>query len=320
MKQFLSVGDVPNVQQLIDRAIRLKTVLQREDPYGEDKFGTDKSLINLFFNPSLRTRLSTERAGRLAGFDVTTMDAGGGWKIEFEDGSVMNGDTAEHVREAAGVLSQYCDILAVRSFPSLTDRDADYADHVIQSFVKYASVPVISLESATRHPLQSLADCITISELGARPRPKVVLTWAPHPRRLPQAVANSFAEWMTAWDKVDLTIANPEGFDLAPEFTAGAHVVHDQAQALRDADFVYAKNWSAYEDYGKTGDHPDWQLTPERMAVTNNAYFMHCLPVRRNVVVADAILDGNRSLVLQQADNRTWAAAAVLEEITNELP
>lgn len=310
MKQFLSAQDIPSIPEMIDLAAKIKL-----NPEVYDYDGEGKTLINLFFNPSLRTRLSTEKAGRVLGMHVTTMDAGGGWKIEFEDGAIMNMDTAEHIREAAGVLSQYANILAVRSFPTLTDREADYADEIIKAFVAHATVPVVSLESATRHPLQSLADCLTIREQSPRPRPKVVLTWAPHPRRLPQAVANSFAEWMRAWDEVELVIANPPGMDLAPEFTVGTPVIHDQDQALEGADFVYAKNWSAYEDYGKTHNAPNWQITEAKMALTNNGKFMHCLPVRRNVVVADEILDGPRSLVLEQANNRTWAAAAVLKSM-----
>ena len=323
MQHFTSAPDQSTIRHLIERARDYKA-----DPFPADQPGKHRTLINLFFNPSLRTRLSTEKAGYQLGFQVITMDMAGGWKLEFEDGAVMNLDRAEHVREAAGVLSQYCDVLAVRSFPGLEDRDADYEDRIITAFKTYASVPVVSLESAIRHPLQSLADCVTIVEnslhlrdasaspaLSRDARPKVVLTWAPHPRRLPQAVANSFAEWMVKWGEVDLTIANPEGFNLAPEFTAGARVLHDQAEALRGADFVYAKNWSSYEDYGSTAELPDWQVTEDRMALTNNAYFMHCLPVRRNVVVSDGVLDGGRSLVLQQANNRTWAAQAALEFI-----
>ncbi|MEM9835351.1 MAG: acetylornithine carbamoyltransferase [Bacteroidota bacterium] len=313
MQQFLSARDVDSIPELIELAQQIKANPRRYAYEGERK-----TLINLFFNPSLRTRLSTEKAGRTLGFHVTTMDAGGGWKIEFEDGATMNLDTAEHIREAAGVLSQYADILAVRSFPSLTDRAADYEDRIIKAFVQHASVPVVSLESATRHPLQSLADCITIKEQSPRPRPKVVLTWAPHPRKLPQAVANSFAEWMWHWGEVDLVIANPKGMDLAPEFTRDLTIMNDQAEALRNADFVYAKNWSSYFDYGATVDAPDWQITAEKMALTNNGKFMHCLPVRRNVVVADAVLDGQHSLVLEQANNRTWAAAAVLKTILGD--
>lgn len=308
MTQFLSAQDVQSIPELIELALQIKAHPRRYAHEGERK-----ALINLFFNPSLRTRLSTEKAGRTLGMDVTTMDAGGGWKIEFAEGVVMDGDTAEHIREAAGVLSQYADVLAVRSFPSLTDRDEDYAEGIMKSFVQYASVPVMSLESATRHPLQSLADCITITEQSPRPRPKVVLTWAPHPRKLPQAVANSFAEWMRAWGEVDFVIANPVGMDLAPEFTRDIRVYNSQEEAFAGADFVYAKNWSSYFDYGATLDAPDWQITAEKMALTNNGKFMHCLPVRRNVVVADEVLNGNNSVVLEQANNRTWAAAAVLK-------
>lgn len=308
MKSFLSVADVPDINQLIARARAHKA-----DPFAHQQVGRQKMVINLFFNSSLRTRISTEKAARQLGADVITYDASGGWGIEFEDGAVMNLNTAEHVREAAGVLSQYCDVLCVRSFPSLTDKEADTKDHIIKAFVRYASVPVVSLESATRHPLQSLADCVTIAEQRSAARPKVVLTWAPHPRKLPQCVANSFAEWMLAWGEVDLTIANPEGFNLAPAFAPPEIVTHDQREAFAGADFIYAKNWSAYDDYGATADLPDWIVDAEKMALTNNAGFMHCLPVRRNVVVADAVLNSDRSLVLEQANNRTWAAQAVLE-------
>lgn len=310
MKQFLSVGDVKDVGELVARALYLKN-----NPTALSKDGKGRTLINLFFNPSLRTRISTEKAGKKLLMDVITMDAGGGWKIEFEDGRVMNGDTAEHIREAAGVLSQYADVLAVRSFPGLEDRQADYEDRVMESFRRFASVPLMSLESATRHPLQSLADAITIQENSPRPKPKVVLTWAPHPRRLPQAVANSFSEWMLAWGEVEFVIANPEGMNLAPEFTRGATILHDQDQALEGADFVYAKNWSSYQDYGKIHEAPNWQITAQKMGLTQQAKFMHCLPVRRNVVVADEVLDGANSLVLQQANNRTWAAAIVLQHL-----
>ena len=306
--QFLSVSDAPSINHLIERARAHKA-----NPFGERELGHQKMVINLFFNSSLRTRMSTEKAARQLGCDVITYDASGGWGIEFEDGAVMNLNTAEHVREAAGVLSQYCDVLCVRSFPSLTDKEADANDHIIKAFVRHATVPVVSLESATRHPLQSLADCVTIAEQRKVPRPKVVLTWAPHPRKLPQCVANSFAEWMLAWGEVDLTIANPEGFDLAPAYAPKNLISHDQREAFAGADFIYAKNWSAYEDYGATADLPDWIIDEEKMALTNNARFMHCLPVRRNVVVSDGVLDSDRSLVLEQANNRTWAAQAVLE-------
>lgn len=310
MKHFTSVHDVDDVRGLVDLARACK-----QAPRADEQLGRGRTLINLFFNPSLRTRLSTEIAGRNLGLEVITMDAAGGWKIEFTDGTVMNADTAEHIREAAGVMSQYADILAVRSFPGLHDREADYADAVLRAFVHHASVPVVSLESAVRHPLQSLADCLTIAEHQRVERPKVVLTWAPHPRSLPQAVPNSFAEWMLAGG-VDLVIAHPQGYDLHKRFTAGATITNNQDEALRGADFVYAKNWSSYQHYGRRlGDFPDWTITPEKMALTNDGYFMHCLPVRRNVVVADAVLDGPRSLVLQQAKNRVFAAQAVLKTI-----
>ena len=308
MQHFLSAPDAATIAQLLDRAAYFKG-----HPFPEEQPGRQKTLINLFFNPSLRTRLSTEKAGLQLGFQVITMDMAGGWKLEFEDGVVMDMDRAEHVREAAGVLSQYCDVLAVRSFPGLENREEDYEERIIQAFVKYATVPVVSLESATRHPLQSLADCLTIQEHTPAHRPKVVLTWAPHPRRLPQAVPNSFAEWMLAWGAVDLTVVQPPGFELAEEFTAGAQVKTNQEEALRGADFVYAKNWSAYADYGTTVDLPGWIIDEQKMALTNKAYFMHCLPVRRNVVVSDGVLNSDRSLVLKQANNRTWAAAAALE-------
>lgn len=307
MNQFLSVADVPDINALLDLA-----AVHKADPFGSAHLGRQKMVINLFFNSSLRTRMSTEKAARQLGADVITYDASGGWGIEFEDGTVMNGNTAEHVREAAGVLSQYCDVLCVRSFPSLEDRDADYEDRVIKSFVRYATVPVVSLESATRHPLQSLTDCLTIREHRTTARPKVVLTWAPHPRRLPQCVSNSFAEWMLAWGEVDLTIACPEDFNLAPAFAPASIVTHDQEAAFAGADFIYAKNWSSYQNYGATADLPDWIVDERKMGLTNNAYFMHCLPVRRNVVVADGVLNSDRSLVLEQANNRTWAAQAVL--------
>lgn len=310
MTQFLSAQDAPSINELIDSAAAHKA-----DPFGS-QVGHQKMVINLFFNSSLRTRMSTEKAARQLGADVITYDASGGWGIEFEDGAVMNLNTAEHVKEAAGVLSQYCDVLCVRSFPSLTDRDADYQDRIIKAFVKYASVPVVSLESATRHPLQSLTDCLTIREHRKTKRPKVVLTWAPHPRKLPQCVSNSFAEWMQAWGEVDLTIANPPGLDLAPAFAPKNTICHDQREAFAGADFIYAKNWSAYDDYGATpAGHDDWMIDEEKMGLTNDAHFMHCLPVRRNVVVSDGVIDSPNSLVLQQANNRTWAAQAVLARL-----
>ncbi len=308
MRHFTSVNDVADVKALVALARELKA-----SPNAHREAGRHRTLGLLFFNPSLRTRLSTQKAAMNLGMDVMVMNLNqDGWSIEMEDGTVMNGSTQEHIKEAAGVVSQYCDIIGLRTFPSLTDQEADYSDRVLRKFMAHATVPIVSLESAIRHPLQSLADLITIEEHKTKPRPKVVLSWAPHPRALPQAVANSFAEWMRVAD-VDFVITNPEGFDLAPEFTAGIPVMHDQRVALQGADFVYVKNWSSFSDYGRIGQGLDhWTMTPEKMALTDNGRFMHCLPVRRNVVVADAVIDSPASLVLEQANNRTYAAQAVL--------
>jgi N-succinyl-L-ornithine transcarbamylase len=271
-------------------------------------------------NPSLRTRLSTWKAARLLGMDVMIMNfSSEGWQLEFENGTVMDGGTQEHVEEAAGVLSQYCDVIGVRTFAGLLDREADYNELQLNAFIEYASVPIVSLESATLHPLQSLADLISIEELRTKKTPKVALTWAPHPKALPQAVANSFVEWMQE-TAVELVIANPPGFDLSTGFTSGLHVTHDQDEALEGADFVYVKNWSSYDDYGTTtNEFNDWTITTEKMELTNVAKCMHCLPVRRNVVIADAVLDGSNSIVMQQAANRVTAAQIVLKKIIEAL-
>jgi len=247
------------------------------------------------------------------------MDVGrDGWQLEFSDGVIMNGDKAEHVREAAQVVSQYCDVVGLRTFSALKDRDDDYSEPILSAFIKYATVPVLSLESAIRHPLQSLTDLITIEEHVTIPKPKIVLSWAPHPRALPQAVANSFAEWTRAAGH-EITIACPEGFELSEEFSKGHQVTHDQDAALANADVVYTKNWSSYKDYGVIAKgHDDWQITAAKMALTNEAKFMHCLPVRRNVVVSDAVIDSANSLVFAQADNRTWAAKAVLQSLLHD--
>ena len=274
----------------------------------------------LFFNPSLRTRLSTEKAAKLLGMEVLMMNVGtDGWALEFEDGAVMNGNKAEHIKEAAGVLSQYCDIIAVRAFPQLADRAKDEEELVMNSFKKYASVPIINLESATRHPLQGLTDALTILELKKVQRPKVVLTWAPHPRALPQSVPNSFVEFMQQCD-VDLVITNPEGYDLNPAVVKDTTVIHDQSEALKGADFVYVKNWSSYKQYGKIlSTDPSWTFSEEKLKLTNDAKVMHCLPVRRNIVIDDAVLDGENSVVIQQAGNRTFAAQAVLKRLLETL-
>ncbi|MEM9992128.1 MAG: N-acetylornithine carbamoyltransferase [Bacteroidota bacterium] len=311
MKNFTAVHDVNSIQDLVNKAKAMKS-----EPLKYHNFGAGKTVVLLFFNPSLRTRLSTEKAAYNLGMSVMTMNATQGWKLEFEEQVVMNADKAEHIKEAAQVISQYADVIGMRSFPSLTDQAKDYQDELLNKLIRYASVPVLSLESAIRHPLQSLTDALTISEYLPAHRPKVVLTWSPHPRQLPQAVANSFAEWMTNWGAVDLTIVQPEGFELKSSFTQGATIVHDQKFAFEGADFVYAKNWSSYVHYGATPKQDlDWMITPDKMSWTNNGKFMHCLPVRRNVVVSDAVLDSAASLAIQQANNRTYAAQAVLHEL-----
>lgn len=311
MQHFLSVKDAIDVQALVKEAL-----LYKKTPYADKHIGKNRTMGLLFFNSSLRTRLSTQRAAQNLGLELIVMNVGqDGWGLEFEDGAIMDGNKAEHIREAAPVVGQYCDIVGIRSFPGLVDREEDYSEKVLNQFVKHTGRPIVSLESATRHPLQSLTDLITIEELKTKPRPKVVLTWAPHVKALPQAVPNSFAEWMNAAD-VDFVITHPEGYELAPEFAGNAKVTHNQEEAFKDADFIYAKNWSSYNDYGKIlSQDPSWKITTEKMALTNNAKFMHCLPVRRNIVVDDAVLDSPNSVVIQQAGNRVWAAQVVLKQI-----
>lgn len=310
MKHFTGIHDVTDLPQLVALAQSIKA-----NPWQFSNLGQHKTLVLLFFNPSLRTRLSTEKAALQLGMQVMSMNADQGWVLEFKEGAVMNGGSAEHIKEAAAVISQYADIIGVRSFPGLTDREQDYQDAVIRAFTRYARVPVISLESAIRHPLQSLADVLTIESFKKQPRPKVVLSWAPHVRALPQAVPNSFVEWMRAAD-VELVVTHPPGYELAESFMGDVAVEYNQTAAFAGADFVYAKNWSSYQDYGKIlNQDPAWMITPEKMALTNAAYFMHCLPVRRNVVVADAVLDGPQSIVIEQANNRTFAAQAVLKTL-----
>lgn len=311
MRNFTSVKDVDDLHAWVKLAMELK-----KDPFAHKALGTNKTLGLLFLNPSLRTRLSTQKAAMNLGMNVMVMNLNNeGWSIELEDGTIMNQGTQEHIKEAAGVISQYCDIIGIRTFPGLKNREEDYSEKVLNKFIKSALVPVVSLESSTLHPLQSFADVITIEEQKKTARPKVVLSWAPHPRPLPQAVPNSFVEWMKVAD-VDLVIANPEGFDLAPEFTEGVTVLHNQDEALKDADFVYAKNWSSYENYGQTAVHlKDWTISGSKMELTNQGKFMHCLPVRRNIVVNDEVLDSDASIVLEQANNRTYAAQTVLYQM-----
>jgi N-succinyl-L-ornithine transcarbamylase len=315
MKLFSSVHDVTDINALAKEALELKST-----PHAHANLGKNKTMALIFLNPSLRTRMSTQKAAMNLGMNVMVLNMDKeGWALELQDGAVMNGTTVEHIREAAAVMGEYADIIGVRSFPGLKDRELDYSEDIFNKFVKYCGVPVVSLESATRHPLQSLADLVTIEELKTKARPKVVLTWAPHVKALPQAVPNSFAEWMCKAD-VDFTIAHPVGYELNPDFTHGATITHNQDEALKDADFIYVKNWSAYEPYGKvTGGYDDWMLTNQKVKVTNDAKVMHCLPVRRNVELSDEILDGPNSVVVHEAGNRVWAAQAVLKRMLESL-
>lgn len=319
MKQFISVHDVPDINALVNKAL-----LHKSEPLKNKSLGANKRIGCLFLNPSMRTRLSTQIAAQNLGMDVIVFNVGSeGWALEFEEEAIMSGSTVEHVKDAAPIMGKYFDILAIRTFPSLKNRDDDYSELFIKQFVKYAGIPVVSLESATLHPLQSLTDVLTITEEIRKikvksKKPKIVLTWAPHVKPLPQCVANSFSQWINAWGEADFVITHPEDYELSKEFTNGATITTDQDEALKDADFVYVKNWSTYTDYGKIYcNDPEWMLTNEKLSLTNNAKVMHCLPVRRNVELSDEILDGPNSLVTQQAANRVWAAQAVLSEILN---
>jgi N-succinyl-L-ornithine transcarbamylase len=318
LKQFISVNDVNNIDALVAKALAYKA-----NPFADKTLGTNKRIGCLFLNPSMRTRLSTQIAAQNLGMDCIVFNVGSeGWALEFEEEAIMSGTTVEHVKDAAPIFGKYFDILAIRTFPSLKNREDDYSELYIKQIIKYAGIPVVSLESSTLHPLQSLTDIITITETFKEKRkPKIVLTWAPHVKALPQCVANSFAQWINAWGKADFVITHPEDYELKEEFTKGATISLNQEEALKDADFVYVKNWSTYTDYGKiyTND-PKWQLKKKRWSLTNNAKVMHCLPVRRNVELSDAILDGKMSIVTQQASNRVWAAQAVLSEILAPIP
>ena len=320
MKQFISVKDVTNINALVEMALTYK-----QQPLLDKNLGAHKRIGLLFFNPSLRTRLSTQVAAQNLGMEPILFNVDKeGWALEFSEGAIMNGNTVEHIKDAAPILGNYFDILCIRTFPGLQDQSADYSEKIINQFIKYAGIPVVSLESATLHPLQSLTDIITIQEsmnlsgTFKTKKPKVVLTWAPHIKPIPQCVANSFSEWVNAWGEADFVITHPEGYDLSTEYTNGASITHDQQAALKEADFVYVKNWSSYQDYGKVlCTDANWMLTPEKLAVSNDAKIMHCLPVRRNVELSDAILDSANSLVTKEASNRVWAAQAVLSEILN---
>ena len=311
MRKYVTINDIKNIEHTVQEAIQLKN-----NPYQFENLGKYKTLVMLFFNASLRTRLSTEKAAKSLGMDVMVLNINDCWNLEYDNGTIMNLAKAEHIKEAANVISQYGDIIAIRAFPTLTNKEKDETEQVLHSFVKYASVPIVNMESATVHPLQALADAITISELKTTSRPKVVLTWAPHPKALPHAVANSFIKIMKEID-VDLLIAHPKHYELNSNITQDVPISYNQEEALKDADFVYAKNWSNYHDYGKiVSVDENWMLTNEKLG---NAKFMHCLPVRRNVVVEDAVLDGENSLVIEQANNRTYAAQIVLKNILKTL-
>jgi N-succinyl-L-ornithine transcarbamylase len=312
MKKYTHINDIDDINSWIEAAKEIK-----RNPFKDIELGKNKTVGLLFFNSSLRTRLSTQKAALNLGMNPIVMNiSGDAWGIEFADGTVMDGDTAEHIKEAAAVVSQYCDIIAVRAFPSLTDKVKDESEHVLESFVKFASVPVISMESATGHPLQGLTDAITVSENSKKKKPKVVLSWAPHIKALPHAVGNSFVQAMQKMD-VEFVITNPEGYNLSPEITKHTPIYHNQEEAFKDADFVYTKNWSSYESYGKVlNTYPNWMITKDKIG---DAKFMHCLPVRRNVVVEDAVLDSDNSLVVKQANNRTFAAQLVLKKILENL-
>ena len=329
MKQFISVNDVNDINALAAKALAYKA-----DPFIHRTLGADKRMGLLFLNPSLRTRLSTQVAAGNLGMEAIVFNVDKeGWALEFEEGAIMSGNTVEHIKDAAPILGNYFDILCIRTFPSLKNREEDYSELYISQFIKYCGVPVISLESSTLHPLQSLTDIITIKEYlhqqleTANRKPKIVLTWAPHVKPLPQCVANSFAQWINAWKDltpalskgegaIDFVITHPEDYELNESFTKGATITHNQDEALKDADFVYVKNWSTYNDYGKIYENdPKWMLTNEKIQLTNNAKVMHCLPVRRNVELSDEVLDSANSIVTQQASNRVWAAQAVIAEI-----
>ena len=322
MQNFISVNDVTDINALVAKALAFKAT-----PFSAKQIGANKKIGLVFLNPSLRTRLSTQIAASNLGMEAIVFNVDKeGWAMEFEDGAIMSGNTVEHVKDAAPIMGNYFDILCIRTFPSLKNREDDYSELVINSFIQYAGVPLISLESATLHPLQSLTDIITIREslnnsssLVGR-KPKVVLTWAPHVKPLPQCVANSFAQWINAWDEADFVITHPEDYELSTDYTQNATITHNQDEALKDADFIYVKNWSTYNDYGKIySNDPVWMLTEDKLKNTNNAKVMHCLPVRRNVELSDEVLDSSNSIVTQQAANRVWAAQAVLSEILETL-
>ncbi|WP_301748288.1 acetylornithine carbamoyltransferase [uncultured Duncaniella sp.] len=317
MKKFTNVSDIGPLDIAVREALEIKS-----DKFGFTQLGRNKTLLMIFFNSSLRTRLSTQKAAMNLGMNVMVLDVNqGAWKLETERGVVMDGDKAEHLLEAIPVMGSYCDMIGVRSFAGLKDKAEDYEERVINQFIEYSGRPVFSMEAATRHPLQSFADLITIEEFKTKKRPKVVMTWAPHPRPLPQAVPNSFAECMNATD-YEFVITHPHGYELAPEFVGNAYVEYDQCKALEGADFVYAKNWSAYagDNYGKVlSTDRAWTVDSEKMGLTDNAFFMHCLPVRRNMIVTDEVIDSDRSIVIPEAANREISAQVVIKRLLESL-
>lgn len=317
MRHFTNVKDLGDLKEALKEAFEVKA-----NRFGYKELGKDKTLIMIFFNSSLRTRLSTQKAAMNLGMNVMVLDINqGAWKLETERGVIMNGDKSEHLLEAIPVIGCYCDVIGVRSFAKFENKSDDYEEKIISQFIKYSGRPVFSMEAATRHPLQSFADLITIEEYKKSERPKVVLTWAPHPKALPQAVANSFAEWMNETD-YEFVITHPKGYELDPKFVGKAKVEYDQRKAFEGADFIYAKNWSAYSDhnYGKVlNQDADWTVDSEKMALTNNAYFMHCLPVRRNMIVTDDVIESPQSIVIPEAANREISAQVVLKKILEDL-
>ncbi len=323
MKQFISVNDAGNIEALVQKALSYKS-----DPLKDKLLGAGKRMGCLFLNPSMRTRLSIQIAAQNLGIEPIIFNIGQeGWALEFEEEAIMSGTTVEHVKDAAPILGNYFDILGIRTFPSLKNKEDDYSELFIKQFIKYSGIPVVSLESATLHPLQSLTDIVTISELmnittqSLNRKPRIVLTWAPHVKPLPQCVANSFAQWINAWGKADFVITHPEDYELDTQFTKGATITNNQQEALVGADFIYVKNWSTYTDYGRIYcNDPGWMLTHKKIKETNNAQVMHCLPVRRNVELSDEILDGPNSIVTQQASNRVWSAQAVLAQLLASFP
>jgi N-succinyl-L-ornithine transcarbamylase len=314
MRHFTSVNDIPDLQAALDAAFDVK-----KNPFSYTDLGKNKTMALIFFNSSLRTRLSTQKAAMNLGMNTMVLNVNeDGWQLETEMGVVMDGNKPEHLREAIPVIGSYCDIIGVRSFARFQSREDDYTERILNQFIDYAGVPVVSMEAATRHPLQSFADLMTIEELKTRKRPKVVLTWAPHPRPLPQAVANSFIEWMRAAD-MEIVVTHPPGYELAPEFMGDLKVEYNQDKAFEDADFIYAKNWASYTHYGQIlSKDMNWTVDARKMALTRNAKFMHCLPVRRNMIVTDEVIDSPASVVIREAANREWSAMAVLKMILED--